>query len=134
MRSTPSRPISTASTPSSRRAPTWSASSAVPVFTAEEQVKARRRHPRTRSGISGLTANFLRLVASKRRLFAVPDMIRAFRELVADAKGIVRAQVTLAEKPSEKVLDDIKAALRDVAKAEVEVDVKIDPASSAASS
>ena len=38
------------------------------------------------------------------------------------------AEVRLAEKPSERVLGDIKAALRDVAKAEVNVDVKIDPA------
>ena len=54
-------------------------------------------------------------------------MIRAFRDLVAKSKGIVRAQVTLAEEPSDKALDDIKAALRDVAKAEVPSNVKIDP-------
>ena len=54
-------------------------------------------------------------------------MIRAFRDLVADAKGIVRAQVTLAQQPSDAVLNDIKAALREVAKAEIALDVKIDP-------
>ena len=54
-------------------------------------------------------------------------MIRAFRNLVSDAKGIVQAQVTLAEAPSDTVLNEIKAALRDVAKADVAVDVKIDP-------
>ncbi|HZW46111.1 MAG TPA: F0F1 ATP synthase subunit delta, partial [Microvirga sp.] len=42
-------------------------------------------------------------------------------------KGIVRAQVILAETPSDTVLSEIKAALRDVAKADVAVDVKIDP-------
>ena len=97
-----------------------------PVFTAEEQEKAVGAIL-AKAGIAGLAGNFIRLVASKRRLFALPDMIRAFRELVADAKGIVRAQVTLAEKPSERVMDEIKAALRDVAKAEVDLDVKIDP-------
>ena len=40
---------------------------------------------------------------------------------------IVRAQVTLAEAPSDTVLNEIKAALRDVAKADVSVDVRIDP-------
>jgi F-type H+-transporting ATPase subunit delta len=97
-----------------------------PVFTAEEQTGAVGALL-DRAGISGLAGNFIRLVAAKRRLFALPDMIRAFRDLVADAKGIVRAQVTLAEKPSDKALDDIKAALRDVAKAEINLDVKIDP-------
>jgi F-type H+-transporting ATPase subunit delta len=66
-------------------------------------------------------------VAAKRRLFALPDMIRAYQDLVSDSKGIVRAQVTLAEAPSDTVLNEIKAALRDVAKADVSVDVKIDP-------
>jgi F-type H+-transporting ATPase subunit delta len=98
-----------------------------PVFTAEEQEKAVAAILE-RAGLGGLAANFIRLVASKRRLFALPDMIKAFRRLVADAKGIVEAEVRLAEPPSEKVLADIKSALREVAKAEVDVDVKIDPA------
>lgn len=54
-------------------------------------------------------------------------MIRAFRDLVATSKGIVSAQVVLAEEPSDKVLTEIKAALRDVAKADVSLNVKIDP-------
>ncbi|MGO4571909.1 F0F1 ATP synthase subunit delta [Microvirga sp. 2TAF3] len=97
-----------------------------PVFTAEEQAGAIGAIL-DKTGISGLAGNFIRLVASKRRLFALPDMIRAYRELVADAKGIVRAQVMLAEQPSDKVMNEIKAALRDVAKADVALDVKIDP-------
>jgi F-type H+-transporting ATPase subunit delta len=97
-----------------------------PIFTAEEQSRATDALL-TKAGISGLTGNFIRLVASKRRLFALPDMIRAYQGLVSDAKGIVRAQVILAETPSDNVLTEIKAALRDVAKADVAVDVKIDP-------
>lgn len=97
-----------------------------PVYTAEEQ-EAAVAALLARAGIGGLAANFIRLVASKRRLFALPGMIRAYRELVAEAKGIVRARVTLAEPPSQKVMDDIKAALRDVARAEVNIDMKIDP-------
>ncbi|MCB8818980.1 F0F1 ATP synthase subunit delta [Microvirga rosea] len=97
-----------------------------PVFTAEEQAGAIGAIL-DKAGMSGLAGNFIRLVAAKRRLFALPDMIRAYGDLVADAKGIVRAQVTLAETPSDKVMNDIKAALRDVAKADVALDVKIDP-------
>jgi F-type H+-transporting ATPase subunit delta len=97
-----------------------------PIFTAEEQARAVDALL-TKAGISGLTGNFIRVVASKRRLFALPDMIRAYQDLVSNAKGIVRAQVTLAETPTDTVLNEIKAALRDVAKADVAVDVKIDP-------
>ena len=97
-----------------------------PIFTADEQSAAIDALV-GKSGISGLAGNFIRLVASKRRLFVLPDMIRAYRDLVSDAKGIVRAQLTLAEEPSEKVMNEIKAALRDVAKADVSLDVRIDP-------
>lgn len=97
-----------------------------PIFTAEDQIAAVAALL-DRAGISGLAGNFIRLVASKRRLFALPDMIRAYQDLVSDAKGTVRAQVILAEAPSDAVLNEIKAALRDVAKADVSVDVKIDP-------
>jgi F-type H+-transporting ATPase subunit delta len=98
-----------------------------PVFSAEDQAKAIGAILE-RAGIGGLGGNFIRLVASNRRLFALPDMVRAFRRLVSDAKGIVQAEVRVAEKPSDKVLDDIKSALREVAKAEIDLDVKIDPA------
>jgi F-type H+-transporting ATPase subunit delta len=72
-----------------------------PIFTAEEQ-SAAVGALLDKAGISGLAGNFIRLVAAKRRLFALPDMIRAYQDLVSDAKGIVRAQVTLAEAPSDK--------------------------------
>ena len=97
-----------------------------PIFTAEEQERAIGALL-SRAELTGVAANFIRLVAAKRRLFALPDMIRAFRELVATSKGIVRAQVTLAQAPSDAVMNDIKSALREVAKAEVTLDVKIDP-------
>jgi F-type H+-transporting ATPase subunit delta len=98
-----------------------------PVFTAEEQVKALKPIL-DKVGIGGLAANFLLLVATKRRLFAVQDIVRAYRSLVDAANGVVRAQVTVAEQPSEKVLGDIKQALREVAGDKVAVDVKVDPA------
>ncbi len=97
-----------------------------PVFTAEEQSRAIDAILNS-TGLSGLAGNFIRLVAANRRLFALTDMIRVYRELVADAKGIVRAQVTLAEPASERVMDEITTALRDAAKAEVAVNVRIDP-------
>ena len=98
-----------------------------PVFSAEDQL-AGISAVIDRAGIGGLAGNFVRLVASKRRLFLLLPMIRAYRALVARSKGIVNAEVRLAEEPSAAVLEEIKATLREVADAEVDVDVKIDPA------
>ena len=66
-------------------------------------------------------------MTSNRRLFAVRDMIRDFRALVARHKGEVTAQVTLAEKPSEAHLAAIKDALKAVTRKDVQVEVKVDP-------
>ncbi|CAH1659412.1 ATP synthase subunit delta [Chelatococcus asaccharovorans] len=98
-----------------------------PVFSAEEQEKAVTAIL-AKAGIGGLTANFIRLVASKRRLFALPGMIEGYKSLVADKKGIVRAEVTLAEQPSPKMLADIEAALKDVAGGSIALNVKVNPA------
>ena len=97
-----------------------------PVFSGEEQAAAIGAVV-AKAGITGLAANFIRLSAANRLLFALPDMIAAFRTLVRESKGIVRAEVRVAEKPSEAVLNEIKASLRDIAKAEVDVDLHVDP-------
>ena len=98
-----------------------------PVFGADEQAKALRA-VLAAAGISGLSAQFLEAVTANRRLFAVRDMIRDYRLLVARHKGEVTAQVTLAEKPSDAHLAAIKDALAAVTKKDVQVDVKVDPA------
>ena len=97
-----------------------------PVFGAEEQTKALAA-VLDRAGIGGLAAKFLKVVASNRRLFAVRDIIKAFRALVARHKGEVTAEVTLAEQPSEQHLAAVKDALKAVTKKAVQVDVKVDP-------
>src|SRR3954452_4168210 len=97
-----------------------------PVFTAEEQGRAVGAIL-DQAGLGGLAANFIRLVAANRRLFALPDMIRAYRRRVAEAKGIVRAEVRVAEPPSARVVEEIKAGLREAARAEVDLDVKVAP-------
>jgi F-type H+-transporting ATPase subunit delta len=97
-----------------------------PVFGAEEQTKALAA-VLDRAGIGGLAANFLKVVASNRRLFAVRDIVKAFRALVARHKGEVTAEVTLAEQPSEQHLAAVKDALKAVTKKDVQVELKIDP-------
>jgi F-type H+-transporting ATPase subunit delta len=98
-----------------------------PVFTVEEQKKAIAAIL-AKVGIGGLAAKFLGLVIDKRRLFAVREMIRAFRALVARHKGETRAAVTVAEPLSDTHLDALKAALKSTTKKEVALDIRIDPA------
>jgi F-type H+-transporting ATPase subunit delta len=98
-----------------------------PAFSTQDQVSAVTALT-AKAGISGVAANFIGFVASKRRLFALPGMIRAFRAKVAEAKGVVSAEVTLAEQPSAAQLKDIAATLKDVAGKDVDVSVKVDPA------
>ncbi len=99
-----------------------------PAFTAEEQIKALAA-VLDKAGISGLTAKFLKLVATKRRLFAVPTMIADFGKLHDAARGISRAEVTVAEPLSPANLDALRAALQQVAgAASVDMNVKVDPA------
>jgi F-type H+-transporting ATPase subunit delta len=97
-----------------------------PVFSAEEQEKALAA-VLDKAGISGTAANFLRVVAGNRRLFAVRDMIRGFNRLVAAHKGEVTAQVTVAEQFNDSRMNDIRAALRDVTGKDVKIDVTVDP-------
>ena len=98
-----------------------------PVFSSEEQVRALSA-VLDLIGLRSLAATFLLTVASNRRLFAVRDIIKAYRELVARHRGEVAAQVTLAAPASERHLAAIKDALNFVTGKDVQVDVKIDPA------
>jgi F-type H+-transporting ATPase subunit delta len=99
-----------------------------PVFDADEQLKALSA-VLAKAGIGGLAANFLRVITTNRRLFAVRDMIRGYRALVARHKGEVMAHVTVAEKLSDTHLDALKSALKSVTSGKnIDLDVKVDPA------
>jgi F-type H+-transporting ATPase subunit delta len=99
-----------------------------PVFGADEQLKALSAIL-DKAGITGLAANFLRVITANRRLFAVRNMIRAYRALVACHKGEVTAQVTVAEKLNTKNLDALKSALKSITGSkDVDLDIKVDPA------
>ena len=97
-----------------------------PVFTAETQEKALTA-VLDRAGIGGIAANFLRVVAGNRRLFAVGDIIKGFGALVARHKGEVTAEVTVAEPLSQAHLAELKDALDKVTGKDVKVNVKVDP-------
>jgi F-type H+-transporting ATPase subunit delta len=98
-----------------------------PVFSASDQLKALDAIL-AREDIGGITANFVRLITVKRRLFYIRDMIAAYRKLYDASRGVTRAEVTSAT----ALTDENVAALKDQLRAasggrEVELETKIDP-------
>lgn len=71
--------------------------------------------------LSGITANTLALMASKRRLFVLPQLVANLKSRIAEEKGEVTADVTSASALSADQASKLSAAL----KASVGKDVKL---------
>jgi F-type H+-transporting ATPase subunit delta len=97
-----------------------------PVFTAAVQSKALSA-VLDEAQVTGLAARFLMVVTSNRRLFAVRDIVKAYRALVARHKGEVTAYLTVAEPLADAHKDEIRNTLNAVTGKVVQVDVKVDP-------
>jgi F-type H+-transporting ATPase subunit delta len=97
-----------------------------PVFSADDRLRALAA-VLDRAGIGGLAAKFLELVTSNRRLFAVRDMVKAYRELVAQHKGEATAEVTVAEELKDEHFGALRAALKSISGKDVDLAIKIDP-------
>jgi F-type H+-transporting ATPase subunit delta len=80
-----------------------------------------------RAGLSPLVRDFLAVVARNRRLFAVPAMIDAFLEKLAERRGEVTAEVVAAQPLSEAQLDALSEHLRRTVGRRVFVDARVDP-------
>jgi F-type H+-transporting ATPase subunit delta len=98
-----------------------------PVFSAQEQITALNV-VLDKAGISGVAANFIKLVAAKRRLFAIRDMIAGYQKLYDWERGVIRAEATVAAPLSDAHVAALKEALREATRGkDVEVNVKVDP-------
>jgi F-type H+-transporting ATPase subunit delta len=98
-----------------------------PVFGREQQSKAMAA-VLAQAGVDDLTAKFVGLVAQKRRLFALADMARAYRLLLAAHRGEVAARVTSAYALSDAEMAAIRAELSAAMKTDVDVERVVDPA------
>jgi F-type H+-transporting ATPase subunit delta len=98
-----------------------------PVFSAGDQERAVSAIL-DKAGIGGVVANFIKVTAANRRLFIVPDAIRAFLELAARQRGETAGEVTSAEPLSESQLAALKAALKDSLGKDVALATHVDPA------
>jgi F-type H+-transporting ATPase subunit delta len=98
-----------------------------PVFSADQQLQALSA-VLERAGIGGLAAKFLKLVTANRRLFAVRDMVKAFRVLVAAHKGEATAELTVAEPLTDGHAAALRNALKAVSGKDIDLAIKVDPA------
>ena len=97
-----------------------------PVFSTEEQQNAIAA-VLDKAEITGLTGNFMRVVASNRRLFTVPDMLLSFSQKLAEHRGEVSADVTVAHKLTAQQETDLKTTLKGVVGKDVALDTTVDP-------
>lgn len=98
-----------------------------PVFSADQQTQALGALL-DKAGIAGVAANFIKLVATKRRLFAIRSMIADYNKLYDSWRGVARAEVTSAAALSEAHGAALKEALKGVTGGRaVEISVNVDP-------
>lgn len=93
---------------------------ASPVVSREDQAKAMAAIA-AKMKVSDLIGNTLQLMASKRRLFVLPQMLADLAARIADEKGEVTAEVTSAAALSAEQSKKLAATL----KASVGKDVKL---------
>ena len=80
-----------------------------------------------RAGLSELTRRFVGVVAMNGRLFAVEDMARAYRAILADRRGEVTAEVTSAVALSDAQRNALTDMLKTAVGSNVTIDAKVDP-------
>lgn len=96
-----------------------------PVFSADDQQRALEA-VLERAELADLTAKFLSLITRNRRLFAVRDMIRAFRALLARHRGEVTAEVASATALSDAQMTALNSALRSAVGQDVQIESQVD--------
>ena len=97
-----------------------------PVFTAEEQLAAASAIL-DKVGLSGTVGNFVRVIASNRRLFFLPGMIAAFRKILTAHRGEQVAEVTTAHALSDDDMTALKVSLKEALGKDIAIDAKVDP-------
>ena len=97
-----------------------------PVFSADEQGKALTA-VMEKAGITGLTANFVKLIAKNRRLFVLSEMIKNYHTLAARGRGEMQAEVTSAVALNDAQLQQLKDALKASVGKDVSVTSRVDP-------
>jgi F-type H+-transporting ATPase subunit delta len=97
-----------------------------PIYGAEEQGKAMKAILE-KIGASRLGTQFVLLLAAKRRLFYLGDIIAAFTRMLATRRGEVHAEVISARALSDGETNELKAALKAKLGRDPRLETKVDP-------
>lgn len=97
-----------------------------PVLARDEQVRAITAVCEA-AGLGELTRRFVGTVAANRRLFALPAMIKAYRDVLARSRGEERAEVVSAQPLSENQVQALNDALKKAIGSAVDVETRVDP-------
>jgi F-type H+-transporting ATPase subunit delta len=97
-----------------------------PAFSREDQMRAIDA-VLNEAGASGLVRKFIGLVTQNRRLFAIGDMIRGYRALLARHRGEVTAEVVSAEPLGAAQTTALAAALRERLGRDARLEARVDP-------
>ena len=97
-----------------------------PVFSAQDQAKALAAILE-KMGAHSLTAKFVLLLAQKRRLFALNQIISAYEHLVAKSRGETEAEVTAARHLNDDEVAELKSVLKAKLGKEPRLHSRIDP-------
>jgi F-type H+-transporting ATPase subunit delta len=97
-----------------------------PVLSREEQARALAAVGE-RAGFAPLTRQFLGLLAHKRRLFALPDVIEAYDAMLAEHRGEVGAEVVSAVPLSQEQLESVQRQLAGAVGQDVKLSTAVDP-------
>jgi F-type H+-transporting ATPase subunit delta len=96
-----------------------------PVYSREQQ-SAAISAVANKMGLSATVANTLALMASKRRLFVLPQLVTALREKIAAHKGEVTAEVVSATELTQAQKDKLAEALKESVGKTVKVNAAVD--------
>jgi F-type H+-transporting ATPase subunit delta len=97
-----------------------------PVVSRDEQARAITAVGE-RAGFVPLTLQFLGLLAHKRRLFALPDVIAAYDAMLAEHRGEVGAEVVSAVPLSDEQLESVRRQLTAAVGQTVKLATAVDP-------
>lgn len=97
-----------------------------PILSRNEQEKAMEAVVDA-MGLTSLTRRTVGLLAQKRRLFALSDIIRDYLKLLAAHRGETTAEVTSARSLTDGELDKLTATLKKVVGRDVAVEARVDP-------
>ncbi len=96
-----------------------------PAFTKEAQGQALAA-VLDKAGVKGLTAQFIGVVADNRRLFALPGMIKAYKQMAAEKRGEISAEVTSAVELTAGQRKELSESLKEKLGSDVQLVEKVD--------